>query len=140
MDATLKLKAEQLAGDIASQAQTLDDLNGLLRTLMKSALERMLYRLAGKRLHRHGQLGDMELHRRTPAEWRAVWRTFRGGRSRIRSTYSELFFHPDFRLRPSRYPVRLEAALVRWAPTLSALVARQALVRVDIPPDAHAGR
>jgi putative transposase len=42
MDATLKLKAEQLAGDIASQAKTLDDLNGLLRTLMKSALERML--------------------------------------------------------------------------------------------------
>jgi len=42
MDATLKLKAEQLAGDIAGQAQTLDDLNGVLRTLMKSALERML--------------------------------------------------------------------------------------------------
>ena len=42
MDASLKLKAEQLAGEIASQAQTLDDLNGLLRTLMKSALERML--------------------------------------------------------------------------------------------------
>jgi transposase-like protein len=42
MDANLKLKAEQLASDIASQAETLDDLNGLLRTLMKSALERML--------------------------------------------------------------------------------------------------
>jgi len=42
MDATLQLKAEQLAGEIATQAQTLDDLNGLLRTLMKSALERML--------------------------------------------------------------------------------------------------
>ena len=42
MDETLKLKAEQLAGDIASQAQTLDDLNGLIRNLMKSALERML--------------------------------------------------------------------------------------------------
>ena len=42
MDATLKLKAEQLAGEIAAQAQTLDDLNGLLRTLMKSALECML--------------------------------------------------------------------------------------------------
>jgi putative transposase len=42
MDANLKLKAEQLAHDIASQAQTLDDLNGLFRTLMKSALERML--------------------------------------------------------------------------------------------------
>jgi transposase-like protein len=42
MDATLKLKAEQLASAIASQAQTLDDVNGLFRTLMKSALERML--------------------------------------------------------------------------------------------------
>ena len=42
MDEALKLKAEQLAGDIAAQAQTLDDLNGLIRTLMKSALQRML--------------------------------------------------------------------------------------------------
>lgn len=42
MDATVKLKAEQLASEIATQAKTLDDLNGLLRTLMKSALERML--------------------------------------------------------------------------------------------------
>src|ERR1700730_1667580 len=42
MDATLKLKAEQLAGDIAQQAQTLDDLNGLVRTLMKAPLKRML--------------------------------------------------------------------------------------------------
>jgi transposase-like protein len=42
MDETLKLKAEQLAGEIAAQAQTLDDLNGLFRNLMKSALERML--------------------------------------------------------------------------------------------------
>lgn len=42
MDASLKRKAEQLAGEIASQAQTLDDVNGLLRILMKSALERML--------------------------------------------------------------------------------------------------
>lgn len=42
MDEILKLKAEQLAGEIATQAQTLDDLNGLFRNLMKSALERML--------------------------------------------------------------------------------------------------
>jgi putative transposase len=42
MDAHLKLKAEQFASDIASQAETLDDLNGLFRSLMKSALERML--------------------------------------------------------------------------------------------------
>jgi transposase-like protein len=42
MDATLKLKAEQLASELATQTQTLDDVNGLVRLLMKSALERML--------------------------------------------------------------------------------------------------
>jgi putative transposase len=42
MDATLKLKAEQLAGEIAGQAKTLDDVNSLINVLMKSALERML--------------------------------------------------------------------------------------------------
>jgi len=42
MDATLKLKAEQLASEIASQAKTLDDVQDLFRTLLKSALERML--------------------------------------------------------------------------------------------------
>src|SRR5690349_18809152 len=42
MDATLKLKAEQLASELATQAQTLDEVNGLVRLLMKSALERML--------------------------------------------------------------------------------------------------
>ncbi len=42
MDATLKLKAEHLAREIATEAKTLDDVNGLFRTLMKSTLERML--------------------------------------------------------------------------------------------------
>jgi putative transposase len=42
MDASLKLKAERFAGDIANQAKTLEDLNELLRTLAKSAMERML--------------------------------------------------------------------------------------------------
>lgn len=42
MDATLKLRAEQLAGDLANQARTVEDVNELLRALMKSTLERML--------------------------------------------------------------------------------------------------
>jgi transposase-like protein len=42
MDAILKTQAEKLARDMASQATTLDDLNGLMRSMMKSALERML--------------------------------------------------------------------------------------------------
>jgi hypothetical protein len=43
MDATLRSRAEQLAQDIATQATTVDDLNGLLRQVMKSALKRMLH-------------------------------------------------------------------------------------------------
>jgi putative transposase len=55
MDATLKIQAEKLARDMATQASTVDDLNGLLRTIMKSALERML-----------NTEMDVHLGRRTP--------------------------------------------------------------------------
>jgi len=42
MDASLQSRAEDLAGEIAGQAKTVEDLNGLMRLMMKSALERML--------------------------------------------------------------------------------------------------
>ena len=42
MDATLRSRAEQLATDFAYQASTAQDLNELMRVMMKSALERML--------------------------------------------------------------------------------------------------
>jgi putative transposase len=42
MDASLRSRAEQLATEFAAQAQTADDLNGFMRLMMKSALERML--------------------------------------------------------------------------------------------------
>lgn len=42
MDAILTKKAEELAKDLAGQATTLNELNEVLRSLMKSALERML--------------------------------------------------------------------------------------------------
>jgi putative transposase len=55
MDAILKTQAEKLANDIASQATTLDDLNGLMRSMMKSALERMLNTEMEVHLGRRGQ-------------------------------------------------------------------------------------
>jgi putative transposase len=42
MEAKLNAQAEQMARELASQASTIDELNDLLRGLMKSALERML--------------------------------------------------------------------------------------------------
>jgi putative transposase len=42
MDASLRSRAEQLASEMAGQATTVEDLSGLMRLMMKSALERML--------------------------------------------------------------------------------------------------
>lgn len=42
MDASLHARAEQLAKEMASEAKTAEDLNSLMRLMMKSALERML--------------------------------------------------------------------------------------------------
>jgi transposase-like protein len=42
MDASLQSRAEELAQEMAGQAKTAEDLNGLLRLMMKSAMERML--------------------------------------------------------------------------------------------------
>jgi putative transposase len=42
MDATLVTKADQLARELAASAGTVDDLNALMRGMMKAALERML--------------------------------------------------------------------------------------------------
>jgi putative transposase len=42
MDAILMSKAKDLATEFASQASTLEELNGLMHSLMKTALERML--------------------------------------------------------------------------------------------------
>lgn len=42
MDAMLTKKAEELAQELATQATTLEELNGVMRSLMKTALEKML--------------------------------------------------------------------------------------------------
>jgi putative transposase len=42
MDGSLLTRAEQLATEFAGQAQTAEELNGFMRLMMKSALERML--------------------------------------------------------------------------------------------------
>jgi transposase-like protein len=42
MDVALQTRAEQLAGEMADQARTIEDLNELMRRMMKAALERML--------------------------------------------------------------------------------------------------
>jgi putative transposase len=54
MDATLTDKAQEWADEIASKATSVEDLNGLLRAVMKSALERMLNTEMDHHLGRRG--------------------------------------------------------------------------------------
>ena len=42
MDVALQTRAEELANEMAGQARTIEDLNGLMRRMMKTVLERML--------------------------------------------------------------------------------------------------
>jgi hypothetical protein len=53
-DAILKEQAEQLANSLAARVTTLDDLNGLMRTMMKAALGRMLNTEMDVHLQRRG--------------------------------------------------------------------------------------
>lgn len=62
MDAILQARAEQLATEFANQHHTAEDLNGLIRLMMKTALERML----------NTEL-DVHLGRKAaPAAWQAA--------------------------------------------------------------------
>jgi transposase-like protein len=60
MDASLRSRAEQLAKEMASQAKTAEDLNSLMRLMMKSALERMLDTEMDVHLGRKGPAGAVD--------------------------------------------------------------------------------
>src|SRR5690242_8451382 len=60
MEAKLTAQAEQLARELATSAGTIDELNGLFRGLMKSALERMLDTEMDLHLGRGGTLAPPE--------------------------------------------------------------------------------
>jgi hypothetical protein len=92
---------------------------------------RAIYRLCGRRLPRSARVGPMEVNRRTAREWIELWRGFRGGRTRIVPGYSELFFHPDFRLMPPCYPAKAERCLTERFTMLSSWIARQVQLRIE---------
>ena len=60
MDASLQDRAEQLAKEMASQAETMEDLNSLIRQIMKSTLERILDTEMDVHLGRRSALGLSE--------------------------------------------------------------------------------
>jgi hypothetical protein len=85
----------------------------------------LIYSLAGRRLHRRGRKGVMEVNRLSAGALREAWRDFRPADNGLSVAYSELFFHPDLRIRPRRYPLRLEEWISTRAPWLARSIARQ---------------
>jgi len=100
-----------------------------LYNLNPALLYKIIFRALGKPLQ--GKIGQLELIRLSAKEWTDAWRKFRDGRVTISHGYSEMFFHPNFRLRPQRYPVRLERVLAERFPRLAAIFARQVQVSVE---------
>lgn len=92
-------------------------------------VNRASYRLVGRRLHRTGHGGKLELNRLSGAEWLDRLRDFRPTVTRS-TDYSELFFHPELRLRPRPYPLKLEDFVASRMPMLAAATARQVHVRL----------
>ena len=63
MDAMLTKKASELAKELAGNATTLDDLNGMMRSLMKTAIETMLHSEMSVPLGRRRAANDAEAER-----------------------------------------------------------------------------
>lgn len=66
MDVSMKDRVEKLAEEIASEASTQEDLNGLMRLMMSSALQRMLDTELDVHLGRRGGLEDVTEPEPTP--------------------------------------------------------------------------
>lgn len=93
-------------------------------------IERFLYRIAGRKYHTSGTVGLMELNRLTVKEWLNFWSDLSDGQQ-VTFGYSELFFHPNFRLRPRPYPLETEYLLTTAFPGLASLIARQSHVKIE---------
>lgn len=117
----------------------LDEMNRILKpnfraecyNLHPAALYRGLYSLFRKHLHRRGFTGNMELQRLSESEWIGKWKPFRTGQVRTHVSYSELFFHPDFHMRPDPYPVKMEQFMTEHLPGAASLIARQNVICIE---------
>jgi ubiquinone/menaquinone biosynthesis C-methylase UbiE len=104
--------------------------------LNPALLYRLIYSLLCKQLHIRGRIGAMELNRLSVKEWMNKFGKFRSGPVKTSHGYSELFFHPDFHLRPTTYPLKLEKWITARLPGIASLIARQGQIRMESVGDA----
>jgi ubiquinone/menaquinone biosynthesis C-methylase UbiE/uncharacterized protein YbaR (Trm112 family) len=99
--------------------------------LHPSALSRGIYGLFRKNFHRSGSTGTMELQRLSESEWLNKWKSFHQRKVKTKVRYSELFFHPDFHIKPDPYPVWVERFMAEHLPAAASFIARQNVLCIE---------
>ena len=97
MDASMLERVEQLAEEIAGAAQTQEDLNGLLRLMMKSALQRMLDTELDVHLGRRAEPGGESKPVKAAGNRRNGYsqKTVQGDMGKLRSTFPGIARRPS---------------------------------------------
>ena len=119
MEASLHQRAEQLAKEMAGEAATIEDLNDLMRQIMKAALERMLDTEMDVHLGRRpppGATGEFAKEVTAAADRPSKKRSTknppnrRNGRSRSAGSASKSCSQPSRMARPSACPFSASSA------------------------------
>ncbi len=95
-----------------------------------SWFHKISYRLRGKRFHTKGKRGDVVVNRLNAKQTRCLWRKL-GESAKIKISFSELFFHPDFRLRPQKQIVAFFDVVLSKVPFIPSLFARQISIKIE---------
>lgn len=96
--------------------------------LNPALLHKIIYKLFYKKLHIKGKSGSMVLNRLNADELINLWKGIAGD-AKHKVGYSELFFHPDFHLRPRNRYLYIIENILRKVPWIARGFARQIHIR-----------
>jgi len=93
-------------------------------------MHKVIYRLFGKYFHIKGQYGEMLQNKLHGKELLFLWEMFtRDGKTKIE--YSELFFHPNFKLFPQFNAIVYIEKILNLMPFFTKLFARQISINIS---------
>ncbi|VVB88599.1 Methyltransferase domain protein [uncultured archaeon] len=99
--------------------------------LNPAKIHMIIYRLFGKNFHTKGKLGDMLLNRLSADELTVLWKDVKTN-AKLEIGYSEMFFHPDFNLKPRFGSITIIENILTKVPWIAHTFARQ--IHVEISP------
>lgn len=97
--------------------------------LNPARLHRVIYRVFGKKLHIKDKLGDMVLNQLNAYELVNLWKDI-AKNAKVEIGYSELFFHPNFHLRPKNKFIALIESLITKVTWMTSTIARQIHIKI----------